>query len=211
VLRRYHARVRDSYRPAAATEVWFELPVGEEAVVVGSIDRVDVDDAGDLHVVDYKTNRRVSDRARVARSLQLAIYALACEHLYGRLPRTVSLDFVVAGLEVRVDRDELDLDAARRAVVDTARSIRAGEFAPTPNRLCEWCDFRALCPAWDAPDGRALGPAEQELARLRRQVVRDVRALRELEAGVARIRAELEVPPPEEGPDGRPDAAGAAG
>jgi hypothetical protein len=38
------------------------------------------------------------------------------------------------------------------------------------------------------PD-QLLGPAVDELRRLRRQVVRDVQALRELEAGVARIAA----------------------
>jgi putative RecB family exonuclease len=192
VLRRYHARVRDSYRLPAATEAWFELPVEDEAVVVGSIDRVDVDDDGDLHVVDYKTNRSVKDRARVARSLQLSLYALACRHLYGRLPRTVSLDFVVAGVEVRVGVDELDLARAHRAVLDTARAVRAGAYEPTPSRLCDWCDHRALCPAWDGPQESALGPAELELDRLRRQVTRDVRALRELEEGVARLRADLD-------------------
>jgi RecB family exonuclease len=184
-LRRFHRRAAPSYRLPAATEAWFELPMGDRALVVGSIDRVDADDAGDLHVVDYKTNRKVKDRTRVAGSLQLAIYALACEHLYGRLPASVSLDFVVAGVEVRVGRDELDLDAAREAVAATADGVLAGAYAPTPNRLCDWCDFRALCPAWEGGGEDVLGPAVTELTRLRRQVARDVRTLRELEAGVA--------------------------
>ena len=58
VLRRYHARPRPPDRTTAATEAWFEVPFAYEAVVVGSIDRVDVDADDDLHVIDYKTNRR---------------------------------------------------------------------------------------------------------------------------------------------------------
>jgi putative RecB family exonuclease len=191
VLRRYHRRAAPTYRLPAATEAWFELPIGYEATVVGSIDRVDVDDEGRFHVVDYKTNRKVKDRQRVAGSLQLAIYALACRHLFGALPATVSLDFVVPGVEIRVDVEDLDLEDARQRVLDTAAAVRAERYDPTPNRLCDWCDFRAVCPAWEGDGDTLLGPAVEELRQLRRQVARDVRALREAEAGVARVAEEL--------------------
>jgi putative RecB family exonuclease len=190
VLRRFHRRAEPTYRLPVATEVWFELPIAYEAVVVGSIDRVDVDDDGDLHVIDYKTNRKAKPRERVAGSLQLAIYALACRHLYGALPKTVSLDFVVPGIVVSVGLEELDLDAARQAILDTAAAVRSAVYHPTPNRLCDWCDFRSICPAWEGDPAAALGPATRELERLRRQLTREVRTLRELEAGVARLAEE---------------------
>jgi putative RecB family exonuclease len=191
VLRRFHRRCAPTYRLPAATEAWFELPIGYEATVVGSIDRVDVDDDGRLHVIDYKTNRKVKDRQRVAGSLQLAIYALACRHLFGTLPATVSLDFVVAGVEVAVAVEDLDLEGARQQVLDTAAAVRADRYEPTPNPLCDWCDYRAICPAWEGEPGQLLGPAVEHLRRLRRQVARDVRELRESEAGIARIAEEL--------------------
>jgi RecB family exonuclease len=190
VLRRYHRRVASTYRLPLTTEAWFELPF-DDAVVVGAIDRIDVDDDGDLHVIDYKTNRRAQPRERVARSLQLAIYALACESLYGRLPATVSLDFVVAGAVVRVDLADIDLDRARAAVHDAATSIRSRSFPATPNRLCEWCDFRGICPAWPDHADDGLGAAEARLASLQRSVRSQVREMRELEAGIERTRSEL--------------------
>ncbi|HEX2029315.1 MAG TPA: PD-(D/E)XK nuclease family protein [Nitriliruptorales bacterium] len=191
VLRRFHRRQAPSFRLPADVEKWFEVPFGDNAVVVGSIDRVDVHDDGSLEVVDYKTNRRVRDRDGVRRSLQLAIYAIACEHLYGRLPSHVTLDFVVAGLRVRVPVAEIDLDAARRAVDDAARAVLDGRYTPAPSRLCDWCDFRAVCPAWQGEGPDVLGAAVTALERLRRQVHRDVRTLRQLEAGVGRLTAEL--------------------
>lgn len=190
VLRRYHRRVADDYRPAAETEKWFELPIGEHATVVGSIDRIDVDDDGAYHVVDYKTGK-LRDRQQVRRSLQLAIYALACEHLYGQLPATVCLDFVVAGTEVRVPLADLDLDAAREAVDDTARAVLAEEWTPTPTRLCDWCDHRALCPAWEGGGPDVLGPTVVALQEARRAARRAAEDVRSLEAALGRAQQDL--------------------
>jgi len=192
VLRRYHRRVTGRYRLPVATEAWFDLPIGERATVVGSIDRVDADDDGALRVVDYKTNKRVRDRSRVAGSLQLSLYALACEHLYGDLPASVALDFLVPGVMVEVALEDLDLDRARRVVDETAQAVLAQEYPTTPNRLCDWCDFRAVCPAWEErDDGATLGGAVLEVEQRRRRLTRDVADLRALEAGVQRLQDEL--------------------
>ncbi|HEX9766842.1 MAG TPA: PD-(D/E)XK nuclease family protein, partial [Nitriliruptorales bacterium] len=52
VLRRFHRRAAPDYHLPVKTEAWFEMPVGDRAIVVGSIDRVDHRD-GELHIVDY--------------------------------------------------------------------------------------------------------------------------------------------------------------
>lgn len=199
IITAFHARVeREGFRSPAATEAWFELPIGDDVIVVGSIDRVDVDEQGALHVIDYKTNRKARTRAQVRDSLQLAIYALATEALYGSLPATVGLDFVVPGVVVRVPVEELDLGAVPERLVRVAERIRAGEDTPTPHRLCDWCDFRAICPAWTGEGGaagegeEALGRALRERDRLRRLVVREAERLRQLDAAVARLGAELD-------------------
>jgi len=198
VVTAFHARVvAEGFHLPAAVEAWFELPVADDIVVVGAIDRLDVDAAGDLHVVDYKTNRRARSRSQVRSSLQLAIYALATRELFGRLPATVALDFVVPGVRVTVPLDELDLAAVPDRLAAVAERIRAGEDTPTPNRLCDWCDFRAICPAWEggiasaADDDGPLGRAVQERDRLRRSVVRDARRLQQLEVAVDRLTTEL--------------------
>lgn len=193
ILAAFHARIeRDGFRLPAATEAWFELPIGDDVVVVGAIDRVDVDPDGALHVVDYKTNRRARTRSQVRGSLQLAIYALATEELYGALPASVALDFVVPGVQVVVPTQELDLAAVPGRLAAVAERIRAGEDTATPHRLCDWCDFRAICPAWQpSADGgeEVLGRAVSERDRLRRSLVRDARRLQQLEGAVERLTA----------------------
>ncbi len=190
VLRSFHRREAPQYQLPVATEAWFELPFDPDAVVVGFIDRIDRDDEGAFHVIDYKTNRRAQPQQRVARSLQLAIYALACEHLYGTLPATVALSYVVPGVDVRIPIDDIDLARADAVIRATAAAVREGRDDPTPNRLCDWCDYRSICPAWNG-DEDALGPAHARADRLRRSIARDVRELQELEAGIARCADEL--------------------
>lgn len=191
VLRAWFDRQPRPFRPAVAVEQRFAVPVDDVAVLVGAIDRVDADDDGTLHVVDYKTGRLV-DREAVRGSLQLALYAIACEHLWGRLPADVALDHVRAGVVVRVPLDELDLDAARRAVHATAAGVLAEVDTPVPGPGCRWCDFRRVCPAWEGDGPEVLGPAVEEARRLRRSVAADLARLRHLEQGVARLRAALE-------------------
>ncbi len=196
VVTAYRERVASSWRPAAGTEVWFEVPFGpdggdHEALVVGSIDRLDIDPDGAIHVTDYKTNKKVKSRQRVGTDLQLSIYALAVQHLFGRLPATVALDFVVPGEVVRVPVADLDLDAARQTVIDTARAVREGRFEPTPNPLCDWCDFRSICPAWEGDDGASLGQAEAEIREVRRDVRGLLRLLADKEQALSSLAADV--------------------
>jgi RecB family exonuclease len=185
VLRRHHERFAAAYVPAVACEEWFELDLGRNVQVVGSIDLVTRTEGGGIGIVDWKTNRRAKNRQQVAASLQLAIYALAARHLWGLDPDWVALDFVVPGVRVSVDREAIDLQAAVRAVHEVADAVRAERFEPTPNRLCGWCDYRSACPAFQGEGPDLPGLALVELRTLRRRHARDEARIATLEALVA--------------------------
>ena len=44
-----------------------------------------------------------------------------------------------------LDRFERTLMAIWAAI---QRAMQTGDFRPNPSRLCEWCDHKALCPAF---------------------------------------------------------------
>jgi ATP-dependent helicase/nuclease subunit A len=111
------------------TRCWREVavaaPMGDGRLVEGYIDLLFEDAAGDLVVVDYKTDRARSDAeldAAMGRyRLQAAAYALALEATLGRpVARAV---FVFARLGAAVEREVTDLPAAvaeARQLVTTA-------------------------------------------------------------------------------------------
>ena len=181
ILRRHHARFATSYEPAVVTEQWFELDLGDMITVVGSIDHVARTPAGGIGIVDWKTNRRAKTRRHVAGSMQLAIYALAARQLWGHDPEWVALDFVVPGVRVTVDRAEIDVDAAVAGIHQVAAKIRAEAFEPTPSALCNWCDWRTECPAFQGDGPDVAGTALIELRKLRRRAERDRERMASLE------------------------------
>jgi len=184
VVRRHHQRFAADYVPAVACEAYFELDLGSGVEVVGVIDHVARTPSGGLGIVDWKTNRRARTRADVRGSLQLAIYAMAAVELWGHDPEWVALDFVVPGVRVTVAREDIDVEAARDTILATAELVRAEAFAPTPNRLCGWCDYRALCPAFEGDGPDVAGHAVVELQRLQRRRSRDDARIAQLEAVV---------------------------
>jgi len=184
VVRRHHERFAQSYVPAGACEAYCELNLGAGVEVVGVIDHVARTPSGGIGIVDWKTNKRAKTRADVRGSLQLAIYAMAAVELWGHDPEWVALDFVVPGVRVTVAREDIDVAAARETIVSTAELVRAAAFAPTPNRLCGWCDYRTLCPAFEGDGPDVAGHAVVELERLRRRRSRDDVRIAQLESVV---------------------------
>jgi RecB family exonuclease len=182
VLRRHHERHAPTYRPAVATEEWFELDLGDDIEVVGSIDHVARTDDGGIGIVDWKTNRKAKPARYVTGSLQLAIYVLAARELWGTEPEWVALDFVVPGVRVTVPRSEIDTEAALATLHEVAALIRAEAFDPTPSRLCGWCDYRGLCPSFEGDGPDVPGLALVELETLRRRRAKDEARIAELEA-----------------------------
>jgi ATP-dependent helicase/nuclease subunit A len=106
-------------------EVAVAAPIGEGQLVEGYLDLLFVDAAGELVVVDYKTDRARSDSELDAAMdryrLQAAAYALALEATLGRpVARAV---FVFARAGGAVERAVTDLPAAvteARTLVTTA-------------------------------------------------------------------------------------------
>ncbi|MDO8627438.1 MAG: hypothetical protein Q7K42_03155, partial [Candidatus Diapherotrites archaeon] len=59
--------------------------------------------------------------------------------------------YLAYGKEIRSSRTELQLDKLKKHIVSTINSIdsatAAGQFPPIVSALCNWCEFRDICPA----------------------------------------------------------------
>jgi putative RecB family exonuclease len=160
----------DRFHADAATLVdrYFELedptrvhPIGLELrldVTVGSlklrgvIDRLELDDEGELVITDYKTGSVPGERYELQRLAGVHMYALMVEQLLGRRPVRVQLLYLTKPEAIiAVPSEQSVIGVARKSealwkaiMVACARD----DFRPHPGPLCEWCTFQPYCPAF---------------------------------------------------------------
>ena len=118
----------------------------------GIIDRLDIAPTGEVRVVDYKTGRSPSERFESSALFQMKFYGLVLWRLTGRVPDLLQLVYLKDAQVVRYVPDEADLRALERNVhavwAAIERATETGDWRPRTSRLCDWCDFKPLCPAW---------------------------------------------------------------
>jgi putative RecB family exonuclease len=105
-----------------------------------------------MRVVDYKTGRSPSELFEGKALFQMKFYALVLWRLRGEVPRMLQLVYLGNGETMRYSPDEADLRATERKLralwAAIQRAAETGDWRPRTSRLCDWCDHRALCPAW---------------------------------------------------------------
>lgn len=140
--------------PDSATAIGVELLMEADLdgmLLRGIIDRLDIDESGELVVVDYKTGRAPSEMQENGRMGPVHTYALLCERVLGMRPSRVKLLYL---------RDRIVIEAApsdqssRGTGIKTnavwaaiCRACQLEDFRPNPSALCKGCSFRPLCPA----------------------------------------------------------------
>jgi putative RecB family exonuclease len=131
----------------------------------GYVDRLDIAPSGEMRVVDYKTGRSPSELFEAKALFQMKFYALVLWRLRGQVPRMLQLVYLGNSEIVRYSPDEAELLAVERKLKALWKAIetaaQSGDWRPSKSRLCDWCDHRALCPAWGGtppplPEGAAV-------------------------------------------------------
>ncbi|MGH3424190.1 MAG: PD-(D/E)XK nuclease family protein, partial [Nocardioidaceae bacterium] len=164
-------------REPLAAEHRFEVtvPIGAEEVVLrGSMDRVEVDAGGRVHVVDLKTGRNQVPGERLRNHAQLGLYQLAVEHgaVHDLAPGARSGGAELVHLRIdassktpgvpKVQPQDPPVEGETFVAVEqllrATRALREEDFAATPSpEACSYCAFRSLCPA--QPEGRTILPS----------------------------------------------------
>ena len=147
VLAEYHRASAGSFRIPAALEFRFTVEI-EGVQLSGVIDRMDRIPGGGYEIVDYKTSRRLPPKAIVDRDLQLSLYYLAAQEIWGIEPERLTLYYLLPGERMTTFRTPADADDLRRRIATVAERIAAGKFEPRANPLCDWCDFQHVCPLY---------------------------------------------------------------
>ncbi len=144
-------------------ELTLEARVGDLRLR-GIIDRLDRTEDGELVVIDYKTGRAPSPAYEQSKLIGVHIYALLCLEVFGRRPVQVKLLHLKEPTTIIAEPTEQALRGQRQKAVAVwsaiERACRDEDFRPRTSPLCNYCRFRAFCPAYGGdPDeaARVLG------------------------------------------------------
>lgn len=141
--------------PAHVEPVDRELDMIEDLggiVIRGILDRLDRNGDGSLIITDYKTGKAPPERYAMPAFFALKIYALLIRRRTGETPGELRLMYLNGPTMYRLTTDDSQLDAMDKQLRALwhaiERAMNEERFPPRPGRLCDWCSFQAICPAW---------------------------------------------------------------
>ncbi len=154
------------------------VPLAGGPNVTGILDRVDEQEPKgggggggekELVVVDYKTGKApalrysnaVNQRIIIDKFFQLKIYALLLLETTGRLPTELKLIYLDGPTVMKMKLLPEDVEEARHELTSMWDQICAAAsqdaFPTKPGKICDWCSFKGICPAWNFPSPAAAG------------------------------------------------------
>lgn len=132
-------------------EVRMAAPVGS-LELRGIIDRLELDADGELVVTDYKTGRAPSGRFEQKSLAGVHFYSFLCEAVLGKRPSKIRLMYLASGETIETvpsAQSNRFIDTRTSAVWKAVeRACTTGDFRPNQSKLCDWCSFKAWCPAF---------------------------------------------------------------
>lgn len=124
-----------------SNEASFKIPV-HNFTLGGKIDRMDLNQMGELEILDYKTN--VQEQSYLESFVQNVAYYLGAKELFGERPVAMKYYYLRLGREVRYELD----DSMVGKLVELMNAVKnihmLPEHHPTFN-TCGWCNYFGMC------------------------------------------------------------------
>lgn len=137
---------------ATHREIHLENHLSETVYLHGYVDRIDVAPTGEVRIIDYKTGRSPKPGWEEKALFQLRVYALLYYKQSGVLPKLLQLIYLGDGRIVKSAPREDDLtnveDSLHKTAEQILRAVRENLWPTRTSRLCDWCYFKSICPAF---------------------------------------------------------------
>ncbi len=165
--RRARAQVLRPWRtPPPSMPIGLELKLEAQlggVQVRGIIDRLDLDEHGELVVIDYKTGSVPGERFEAKSLAGVHMYALLCEQMLGRRPAQVRLYYLSKPEAIIATPTEQTVNgvAKRTTALWSAdrRGVRARRLPPQPRASVRLLHVQAVLPGLRRRSGRSDGAA----------------------------------------------------
>jgi len=137
--------------------VVFPLDEAGEYKMQGIIDRISRCPDGTIEIIDYKTGQWVPKQEKLDVDRQLALYMIGLQEVYGpKQPMRLVWHYVAKNITRTSERSAKQLEKLRHDTIDVIDRIQLETaYEPTKSRLCDWCEYKHLCPLFKEEDGKA--------------------------------------------------------
>ncbi|MFI5251436.1 MAG: RecB family exonuclease [Bacteroidota bacterium] len=120
----------------------------------GYIDRLVKTRDGVYEIHDYKTNKNLPTQEEQDADRQLAIYQIGIQKEWSDVQDvTLVWHFVRFDAVIRSRRTPEELDKLRRTLIarigEIEDAVRQNDFPGKKSRLCDYCEYKPMCPMWN--------------------------------------------------------------
>ena len=140
-----------SFEPTHLEE-HLELDEIDSLLLHGYVDRIDVAPTGEVRIVDYKTGKSPRTGYEDKALFQLRFYALLWYRIHGEIPKLLQLLYLGDQKVLKSSPTEAEILAAEKKAIQVGNEIKISiekDYWPTQkSRLCDWCAFKNICPAY---------------------------------------------------------------
>ena len=158
LVRRYFTMEDPTAIREIGVELRLEAKVGD-VTLRGIIDRLELDEDGELVVTDYKTGRPPFASQEQSKLAGVRFYAFLCQQVFGRRPSRVQLLYLSTGETIVSRPTEQSVSFLPRRTLAVLNAVEkaclSGDFRPHTSGLCTVCAFKPWCPSFGGDPERA--------------------------------------------------------
>ena len=135
-----------------STEELIEFDLSESLKIKGYVDRIDESPQGWLRINDYKTGKSPKENFSSKAMFQLKFYALVIFKSTKQVPKLLRLIYLKDSQILTYEPNEQELDLTLKKVEAVAAQIQhskdTNDWPTNITKLCDYCYFKSICPAF---------------------------------------------------------------
>lgn len=136
-----------------ALEEWVQCDA-DEFTLAGRVDRVDQESDDEIAIWDYKTGKlpyHKNIKKMMEHDFQIPIYSVIAGKRYPGAKRIrAGLIYVQYSKVYDIVWEREELEELENDLIKQLKDIKnQDKFPPKLNKLCPWCDYKDICPAYE--------------------------------------------------------------